>query len=157
MVPNGRHKQAMLLLLRSLSLSQWCCWCDPVVIIGFPTLICWCGNYCCFNVVAAVVIILASMLLLLWKLLLSELNCCCGKSCFPTDYFQGSTTTRERLLYTHTHCSRTPDERPPSPTTIPLIRPHFVWRTVVSVRIRIPHEQPSLLYDHTNVILRVVV
>ena len=35
--------------------------------------------------------------------------------------------------------SRTPDERPPSPTTIPLIRPHFVWRTVVSVRIRIPH------------------
>ena len=22
--------------------------------------------------------------------------------------------------------SRTPDERPPSPTTIPLIRPHFV-------------------------------
>ena len=53
--------------------------------------------------------------------------------------------------------SRTPDERPPSPTTIPLIRPHFVWRTVVSVRIRIPHERPSLLYDHTNVILRVVV
>ena len=59
------------------------------------------------------------------------------------------------------HCilwySRTPDERPPSPTTIPLIRPHFVWRTVVSVRIRIPHERPSLLYDHTNVILKVVV
>ena len=53
--------------------------------------------------------------------------------------------------------SRTPDERPPSPTTIPLIRPHFVWRTVVSVRIRIPHERPSLLYDHTHVILRVVV
>ena len=53
--------------------------------------------------------------------------------------------------------SRTPDERPPSPTTIPLIRPHFVWRTVVSVRIRIPHERPSLLCDHTNVILRVVV
>ena len=53
--------------------------------------------------------------------------------------------------------SRTPDERPPSPTTTPLIRPHFVWRTVVSVRIRIPHERPSLLYDHTNVILRVVV
>ena len=26
--------------------------------------------------------------------------------------------------------SRTPDERPPSPTTIPLIRPYFVWRTV---------------------------
>ena len=25
------------------------------------------------------------------------------------------------------HYSRTPDERPPSPTTIPLIRPHFVW------------------------------
>ena len=47
--------------------------------------------------------------------------------------------------------SRTPDERPPSPTTIPLIRPHFVWRTVVSVRIRIPHERPSLLYDHTRV------
>ena len=53
--------------------------------------------------------------------------------------------------------SRTPDERPPSPTTIPLIRPHFVWRTGVYVRIRIPHERPSLLYDHTNVILRVVV
>ena len=28
------------------------------------------------------------------------------------------------------HYSRTPDERPPSPTTIPLIRPYFVWRTV---------------------------
>ena len=53
--------------------------------------------------------------------------------------------------------SRTPDERPPSPTTIPLIRPHFVWRTGHSVCIRIPHERPSLLYDHTNVILRVVV
>ena len=53
--------------------------------------------------------------------------------------------------------SRTADERPSSPTTIPLIRPYFLWRTVVSVRIRIPHERPSLLYDHTNVILRVVV
>ena len=60
-------------------------------------------------------------------------------------------------LWWHCHYSRTPDERPPSPTTIPLIRPHFVWWTVVSVRIRIPHERPSLLYDHTNVILRVVV
>ena len=60
--------------------------------------------------------------------------------------------TGQHLLY-----SRTPDERPPSPTTIPLIRPHFVWRTVVYVRIRIPHEWPFLLYDRTNVILRVVV
>ena len=49
--------------------------------------------------------------------------------------------------------SRTPDEWPPSPTTIPLIRPHFVWRTGHSVCVRIPHERPSLLYDHTNVIL----
>ena len=48
--------------------------------------------------------------------------------------------------------SRTPDERPPSPTTIPLIRPHFVWRTGVSVRIRIPHERPSLLYSRTPLI-----
>ena len=67
-----------------------------------------------------------------------------------------------RILLTLLKCflmyySRTPDERPPSPTTIPLIWPHFVWRTVVSVCIRIPHERPSLLYDHTNVILRVVV
>ena len=58
---------------------------------------------------------------------------------------------------TNNRYSRTPDERPPSPTTIPLIWPHFVWRTVVSVRIRIPHERPSLLYDHTNVLVRVVV
>ena len=63
----------------------------------------------------------------------------------------------EGILYAKPRYSGTPDERPPSPTTIPLIRPHFVWRTAVSVRIRIPHERPSLLYDHTNVILRVVV
>ena len=47
--------------------------------------------------------------------------------------------------------SRTPVERPPSPMTTPLIRPHFEWRTGLSFCIRIPHERPSLLYDHTNV------
>ena len=30
------------------------------------------------------------------------------------------------LMSSNTRYSRTPDERPPSPTTIPLIRPHFV-------------------------------
>ena len=42
--------------------------------------------------------------------------------------------------------SRTPDERPPSPTTIPLIRPHFVWRTVFPVCM-IPDQRPSLWRD----------
>ena len=42
--------------------------------------------------------------------------------------------------------SRTPVERPPSPTTIPLIRPYFVWRTVYSV-CTIPDQRPSLRRD----------
>ena len=44
----------------------------------------------------------------------SHKSCC---SPFP----QISRTVQIRYVY-----SRTPDERPPSPTTIPLIRPHFV-------------------------------
>ena len=42
---------------------------------------------------------------------------------------------------------RTPVERPPSPTTIPLIRPHFVWRTVFYV-CAVPDQRPSLKCDH---------
>ncbi len=42
--------------------------------------------------------------------------------------------------------SRTPVERPPSPATIPLIRPYFVWRTVFSV-CTIPDQRPSLWRD----------
>ena len=42
--------------------------------------------------------------------------------------------------------SRTPVERPPSPTTIPLIRPCFVWRTVFSDCV-IPDQRPSLRRD----------
>ena len=42
--------------------------------------------------------------------------------------------------------SRTPVERPPSPMTIPLIRPYFVWRTVFSV-CTIPDQRPSLRRD----------
>ena len=72
---------------------------------------------------------------------------------FHPELFSSTVVSEHRIA----EYSRTPDERPPSPTTIPLIRPHFVWRTVVSVRIRIPRERPSLLYDHANVILRVVV
>ena len=44
------------------------------------------------------------------------------------------------------HYSRTPDERPPSPTTIPLIRPYFEWRIVFSV-CTIPDRRPSLRRD----------
>ena len=73
---------------------------------------------------------------------------CCFSSCFLDP---------KRHAMSDIQYSRTPVERPPSPTTIPLIRPHFVWRTVLSFCIRIPHERPSLLYDHTNVIMRVVV
>ena len=50
-----------------------------------------------------------------------------------------------RYLY---YYSRTPVERPPSPTTIPLIRPYFVWRTVFSVCV-ITDRRPSLS-DATN-------
>ena len=42
--------------------------------------------------------------------------------------------------------SRTPVERPPSPTTILLIRPYFVWRTVFSV-CAVPDRRPSLKRD----------
>ena len=42
--------------------------------------------------------------------------------------------------------SRTPVERPPSPTTIPLIRPYFVWWTVCSV-CAIHDRRPSLRRD----------
>ena len=42
--------------------------------------------------------------------------------------------------------SRTPVERPPSPATIPLIRPYFVWRTVFSV-CTIPDQRQSLWRD----------
>ena len=42
--------------------------------------------------------------------------------------------------------SRTPVEPPPSPLTIPLIRPYFVWRTVYSV-CAIPDQRPSLRRD----------
>ena len=42
--------------------------------------------------------------------------------------------------------SRIPVERPPSPTTISLIRPYFVWRTVFSVSA-IPDQRPSLRRD----------
>ena len=41
---------------------------------------------------------------------------------------------------------RTPAERPPSPTTIPLIRPYFVCRTLFSV-CTIPDQRPSLRRD----------
>ena len=37
-------------------------------------------------------------------------------------------------------------ERPPSPATIPLIWPYFVWRTVFSV-CTIPDQRPSLWRD----------
>ena len=42
--------------------------------------------------------------------------------------------------------SRTPVERPPSPTTIPHIWPYFVWRTVFSV-CAIPDRRPSFRRD----------
>ena len=42
--------------------------------------------------------------------------------------------------------SGTPVERPPSPTTIPLIRPYVVWRTLFSV-CTIPDQRPSLRRD----------
>ena len=42
--------------------------------------------------------------------------------------------------------SRTPVERPPSPMTIPLIWPYFVWRTLFSVCV-IPDQRPSLRRD----------
>ena len=37
-----------------------------------------------------------------------------------------ATTIRVLIVTVHYNYSRTSDERPPSPTTIPLIRPHFV-------------------------------
>ncbi len=42
--------------------------------------------------------------------------------------------------------SRTPVERSPSPTTIPLVRPYFVGRTVFSV-CAVPDQWPSLKCD----------
>ena len=46
-----------------------------------------------------------------------------------------------------TRYSRTPVERPPSPTTIPLIWPYFVWRTLFSVVRSLTNDHPS---DATN-------
>ena len=42
--------------------------------------------------------------------------------------------------------SRTHVERPPSPTTIPLIRPYFIWRTLFSV-CSVPDQRTSLKRD----------
>ena len=40
--------------------------------------------------------------------------------------FNFTMTVAFPVLFSVTEYSKTPDERPPSPTTIPLIRPHFV-------------------------------
>ena len=80
----------------------------------------------------------------------------CGQPLGPGVAHHGM---RNLVHHAQAHVASPRGERLPAQVADHLSDAAYVVVTVasVSVRIRIPHERPSLLYDHTNVILRVVV